>query len=138
MRGSCRILVGASGVRRPTGTARDRRDLDAALNLITRSPALRDQLEANTRQFRTGLAATGLTLKPGSHPIVPVMIGEAAVAQDFAARMLERGVYVVGFFHPVVPAGSARIRAQVSAAHRPEDLEFAIRAFADVKRELNL
>jgi glycine C-acetyltransferase len=66
------------------------------------------------------------------------MIGEAAVAQDFAARMLERGVYVVGFFHPVVPAGSASIRAQVSAVHRPEHLEFAIRAFADVKRELKL
>lgn len=110
----------------------------AALDLIARSSALRDQLEVNTRQFRAGLAGTGLTLKPGSHPIVPVMIGEAAVAQDFAARMLERGVYVVGFFHPVVPAGSARIRAQVSAAHRPEDLEFAIRAFADVKRELKL
>ena len=133
MRGSCRILVGALCVRRPTGTACDRRDLDAALDLNTRSPALRDQLETNTHQFRTGL-----TLKPGSHPIVPVMIGEAAVAQDFAARMLERGVYVVGFLHPVVPAGSARIRAQVSAAHRPEHLEFAIRAFADVKRELKL
>ncbi len=110
----------------------------AALDLIERSTSLRDRLEANTAFFRAGLAAAGLDLRPGTHPIVPVMLGDAALAQRFAARMLDHGVYVVGFFYPVVPAGAARIRTQVSAAHRREDLEFAIRAFADVKRELAL
>jgi glycine C-acetyltransferase len=108
----------------------------AALDLITRSTALRDRLEENTRFFRAGLAAAGLTLRPGAHPIVPVMLGDAALSQRFAARMLEQGVYVVGFFHPVVPPGAARIRAQVSAAHSRADLEAAIRAFAATKREL--
>ena len=88
--------------------------------------------------FRSALTAAGLTIKPGTHPIVPVMLGDAALSQKFAARMLEKGVYVVGFFYPVVPQGAARIRTQVSAAHCREDLEFAIRAFADVKRELAL
>jgi glycine C-acetyltransferase len=109
-----------------------------ALDLIARSTALRDKLEENTAFFRRGLTDAGLVIKPGTHPIVPVMLGDAAISQRFATRMLERGVYVVGFFHPVVPQGAARIRAQVSAAHSREDLEFAIRAFADVKRELAL
>jgi glycine C-acetyltransferase len=108
----------------------------AALELIGRSTALRDTLEANTRLFRAGLTDAGLTLRPGSHPIVPVMLGEAALAQRFAARMLEKGVYVIGFFYPVVPQGAARIRTQVSAAHSLADLEQAIRAFAETKREL--
>jgi glycine C-acetyltransferase len=107
-----------------------------ALELISRSTALRDKLEENTVFFRRGLAESGLEIKPGTHPIVPVMLGDAALSQRFAARMLAKGVYVVGFFFPVVPQGAARIRAQVSAAHSREDLEFAIRAFADVKREL--
>lgn len=110
----------------------------AALELIARSTQLRDRLAQNTVFFRRGLAETGLTIKPGAHPIVPVMLGEASLAQRFASRMLEKGVYVVGFFYPVVPQGTARIRAQVSAAHSREDLEFAIRAFAEVKRELAL
>ena len=110
----------------------------AALDLIMRSTALRDQLEANTKFFRAALESAGLTIKPGTHPIVPVMLGDAALSQKFAARMLEKGVYVIGFFYPVVPQGAARIRTQVSAAHRRDDLEFAIRAFADVKRELAL
>ncbi len=110
----------------------------ATLDLITRSTALRDQLETNTAFFRHGLAAAGLVIKPGTHPIVPVMLGDAALSQRFSARMLEKGVYVVGFFHPVVPQGAARIRTQVSAAHRRADLEFAIAAFADVKRELSV
>ena len=110
----------------------------ATLGLITRSTELRDRLEQNAAFFRRGLAAAGLTIKPGSHPIVPVMLGAAALAQEFAARMLEKGVYVVGFFAPVVPPGTARIRTQVSAAHTREDLEFALAAFADVKRELAL
>jgi glycine C-acetyltransferase len=110
----------------------------AALDLITHSTALRDRLEENTKFFRAGLAAAGLNLQPGSHPIVPVMLGDAALAQKFAAQMLARGVYVVGFFYPVVPPGAARIRTQVSAAHSREDLEFAIHAFAAVHRELSL
>lgn len=109
-----------------------------ALELIGRSTDLRDTLETNARFFRQGLAQAGLVIKPGTHPIVPVMLGDAAISQRFASQMLERGVYVVGFFYPVVPQGAARIRAQVSAAHSHEDLEFAIRAFADVKRKLAL
>ena len=108
----------------------------AALDLIEQSTALRDKLAENTVYFRQGLTRAGLAIKAGIHPIVPVMLGDASLAQQFAARMLEKGVYVVGFFHPVVPHGAARIRAQVSAAHSQEDLEFAIRAFADVKRDL--
>lgn len=110
----------------------------AALDLITRSTALRDKLADNTRFFRAGLAATGLTIRPGIHPIVPVMLGEAALSQQFAARMLDKGVYVTGFFYPVVPQGAARIRTQVSAGHSRDDLEFAIRAFAEVKQEFAL
>jgi len=107
-----------------------------ALDLIERSTELKDRLEANTRFFRAGLEAAGLTLRPGSHPIVPVMLGDATLAQRFAARMLEKGVYVVGFFHPVVPQGAARIRTQVSAAHTQADMEFAIAAFREVNEEL--
>ena len=109
-----------------------------AIEMITASTELRDRLEGNTRYFRAGLERTGLTIKPGTHPIVPVMLGDAALSQRFAARMLEKGVYVVGFFYPVVPEGTARIRTQVSAAHTKEDLDFAIRAFAEVKAELGV
>jgi len=108
----------------------------AAIDLVTRSPELRERLHANTRFFREGLAATGLSIRPGTHPIVPVMLGDAALAQRFAARMLEKGIYVIGFFHPVVPKGAARIRTQVSAAHSREDLETAISAFAETRKEL--
>ncbi len=110
----------------------------ACLDLLSRSTALRDKLEDNTRFFRAGLQEAGLTLQPGTHPIVPVMLGDAALSQRFAARMLEKGVYVVGFFYPVVPQGKARIRTQVSAAHSREDLAFAIEQFAAVKREFGL
>jgi glycine C-acetyltransferase len=108
------------------------------LELLARSTELRDRLEANTRFFREGLAAAGLAIKPGKHPIVPVMIGDAALAQRIAARVLELGVYVVGFSYPVVPPSTARIRTQVSAAHSHEDLAFAIDQFAAVKREFGL
>jgi len=108
----------------------------ACLDLISRSPALREKLHANTRFFREGLAEAGLSIKPGSHPIVPVMLGDAALAQRFAARMLEKGVYVVGFFFPVVAQGAARIRSQVSAAHSEENLRSAIKAFAETRKEL--
>ena len=86
--------------------------------------------------FRAALTERGLTIKPGTHPIVPIMIGDAAKSQKFAARMLEKGVYVIGFFYPVVPHGTARVRTQVSAAHSREDLEFAVNAFAETNEEL--
>ncbi len=108
------------------------------LDLITRSTALRDKLEASTAYFRAGLTRTGLTIRPGTHPIVPVMLGDAALSQQFAARMLEKGIYVIGFFYPVVPQGQARIRTQVSAAHSQADLDRAIEAFAAVKKELGV
>ncbi len=110
----------------------------AALDLLSRSTELRDRLEANTRFFRDGLTRAGLTIRPGTHPIVPVMIGDAALAQRISARLLEKGVYAIGFFYPVVPQGAARIRTQVSAAHTRDDLEFAVRAFTEVKAEFGL
>src|ERR1043166_514134 len=107
-----------------------------ALELLTASTELRDKLEGNTKYFRDALTERGLTIKPGVHPIVPIMIGDAAKSQKFAARMLEKGVYVIGFFYPVVPHGTARVRTQVSAAHSREDLELAVNAFAGVNEEL--
>ena len=106
------------------------------LELLTQTTELRDKLEENTKYFRAALTDRGLTIKPGTHPIVPIMIGEAAKSQKFAARMLEKGVYVIGFFYPVVPHGTARVRTQVSAAHSREDLEFAVNAFAETNDEL--
>src|SRR5437588_6991730 len=107
-----------------------------ALELLSASTELRDKLEENTKYFRAALTERGLTIKPGVHPIVPIMIGDAAKSQKFAARMLEKGVYVIGFFYPVVPHGTARIRTQVSAAHSREGLEFAVKAFAETNEEL--
>src|SRR3954462_13841997 len=107
-----------------------------ALQLLSESTELRDKLEANTDYFRSALVEQGLTIKPGTHPIVPIMLGDAALSQKFAARMLEKGVYVIGFFYPVVPHGTARVRTQVSAAHSREDLEFAVNAFAETNAEL--
>ncbi len=106
------------------------------LDLLTESTQLRDKLEENTKFFRAALTERGLTIKPGTHPIVPIMLGDAAKSQKFAARMLEKGVYVIGFFYPVVPHGTARVRTQVSAAHSREDLEFAVNAFAETNQEL--
>lgn len=108
-----------------------------ALEILTRSTQLRDKLEENTKYFRSALTERELTIKPGLHPIVPIMIGDAAKSQKFAARMLDKGVYVIGFFYPVVPHGTARIRTQVSAAHSRDDLEFAANAFAEVNEELS-
>ncbi len=107
-----------------------------ALELLSASTELRDKLEENTKYFRAALTERGLTIRAGVHPIVPIMIGDAAKSQKFAARMLEKGVYVIGFFYPVVPHGTARVRTQVSAAHSREDLEFAVNAFAEVNEEL--
>ena len=107
-----------------------------ALELLTKSTELRDKLEANTKYFREAVTKAGLTIKPGVHPIVPIMIGDAAKSQKFAARMLDKCVYVIGFFYPVVPHGTARVRVQVSAAHSRKDLEFAVKAFAETNEEL--
>jgi len=107
-----------------------------ALEILTASTELRDKLEENTKYFREAVTERGLTIKPGVHPIVPIMIGDAAKSQKFAARMLDKGVYVIGFFYPVVPHGTARVRTQVSAAHSREDLEFAVKAFAETNEEL--
>ena len=107
-----------------------------ALELLTSSTELRDKLEENTKYFRAALTERGLTIKPGTHPIVPIMLGDAALSQKFAARMLEKGVYVIGFFYPVVPHGTARVRTQVSAAHTREELEHAVNAFAETQKEL--
>ena len=106
------------------------------LELLMESTELRDKLEENTKFFRAALTEGGLTIKPGTHPIVPIMLGDAAKSQQFAARMLEKGVYVIGFFYPVVPHGTARVRTQVSAAHSRADLEFAVNAFAETNAEL--
>ena len=109
-----------------------------AIEIASRSTELRDRLEENTRTFRTGLAQKGLAIRSGNHPIVPVMIGDAALSQKVADRLLTLGVYVIGFFYPVVPQGTARIRTQVSAAHTNEDLEFAVKKFAEVREEFQL
>ena len=110
----------------------------AALKLLTESTELRDKLEANTLYYRAGLEAAGLTLQPGEHPIVPVMVGDAALSQKVSARLLELGVYAIGFFFPVVPRNQARIRTQVCAAHTTEDLDTAIAAFTKIKQEFGL
>ena len=99
---------------------------------------LRDRLEANTKIFRQGMAERGFQITPGVHPICPIMLGDAALAARMADAMLRRGVYVVGFSYPVVPQGKARIRVQISAAHTPEDLQFAMDAFQEVKEELGI
>ena len=106
----------------------------AALNLLKQSTKLRDTLEANTRYFRAAMTEAGFDIAPGEHPIVPVMLGDAALASKFADVMLEHGVYVIGFSFPVVPQGKARIRTQISAAHTRADLEKAVKAFVEVKR----
>jgi len=109
----------------------------AALCLLKQSTALRDTLEANTRFFRAAMTAAGFNIAPGEHPIVPVMLGDAALASKFADAMLERGVYVIGFSFPVVPQGKARIRTQISAAHTQADLERTVKVFVEVQTMLN-
>ncbi len=108
------------------------------LELLTASTALRDKVHENTAYFREKLGQLGFDVLPGTHPIVPVMLYDAKIAADFAARMLEKGVYVVGFSYPVVPQGKARIRTQVSAGHSREDLDFAVQCFKEVKEEMGL
>ena len=107
-----------------------------ALELLDASTDLLDRLRENTRYFRDRIGETGLTVLSGDHPITPIMLGDAALAQEMARRLLEKGLYVIGFSYPVVPQGQARIRTQVSAAHTREDLDFAVEKFTEVAREL--
>jgi glycine C-acetyltransferase len=108
-----------------------------AIELLSGSTELRDRLMANTASFRAAIAGAGLDVLPGEHPIVPVMLGDAALAGRMADAMLARGVYVIGFSYPVVPKGKARIRAQVSAAHTADDLAFAAKVFAEARSQVN-
>ncbi len=108
------------------------------IELLEASTDLRDKVHANARYFRAEMEKLGFDLLPGEHPIVPVMLYDPVVAQEFARRMLEKGVYVVGFCYPVVPKGRDRIRTQISAGHTKEDLDFAVRCFGEVKAEMGL
>jgi glycine C-acetyltransferase len=109
-----------------------------ALDLLETVPDALVRLRENTAWYRQALTDAGFTIKPGIHPIVPIMLGDARLAQEMSARMLEKGVYVVGFFYPVVPQGQARIRTQVSAAHTREDLAFAVKCFKEVRDQLSV
>lgn len=108
------------------------------LDMLEESTTLRDRVHDNTAYFRARMAEAGFSIPEGVHPIVPVMLYDARVAQQFASRMLEKGVYVIGFSYPVVPMGKARIRTQVSAGHTREDLDFAVKCFQEVKEEMGL
>ncbi len=108
------------------------------LDLLNSTTDLRDKLEENTKYFRKKIKEVGFEIKEGVHPIVPIMLGDAVLSQKMAARLLEKGIYVIGFFFPVVPKNTARIRVQISAAHIKEDLDFAIEKFSEVKKEMGL
>jgi glycine C-acetyltransferase len=107
-------------------------------NMLSETTSLRDKLERNTKYFRSEMTKAGFSIKPGEHPIVPIMLYEAPLAQQFADRLLEKGIYVIGFFFPVVAKGQARIRVQLSAAHEQHHLDKAIRAFTEVGKELGV
>jgi glycine C-acetyltransferase len=106
--------------------------------MLSETTALRDKLEQNTIYFRTQMTNAGFDIKQGEHPIVPIMLYEAPLAQQFAERLLEKGIYVIGFFYPVVAKGQARIRVQISAAHERAHLDKAIKAFTEVGKELKV
>ncbi len=108
------------------------------IDLLEESTELRDRVHANANYFRKEMEKLGFDLLPGEHPIVPIMLYDAKVAQEFANRMLEKGVYVTGFSYPVVPMGKARVRTQISAGHTKEDLDFAVKCFGEVKKEMGL
>ncbi|HKJ32705.1 MAG TPA: glycine C-acetyltransferase [Balneolales bacterium] len=110
----------------------------AALELLSESTALRDKLESNTKYFRQKMTEAGFDIIPGVHPIIPIMLYDAKLSQEMAEKMLERGIYVIGFYYPVVPKGKARIRVQLSAVHEKEHLDKAINAFTEVGKELNI
>ena len=109
-----------------------------AFEMLSATTERRDRLEENTEHFRTAMTEAGFAIRPGVHPIVPIMLGEARLAATMADAMLERGIYVIGFSYPVVPKGQARIRVQLSAAHTPEHIEQAVAAFTEVGRELGV
>jgi glycine C-acetyltransferase len=106
--------------------------------MLSETTSLRDKLEDNTRYFRAEITRAGFDIKPGTHPIVPIMLYDAVLAQNFASKLLEKGIYVIGFFYPVVAKGQARIRVQISAAHSKADLEKAVNAFSEVGKELGV
>jgi glycine C-acetyltransferase len=108
------------------------------IELLSETTALRDKLENSTKYFREKMTAAGFDIRPGVHPIVPIMLYDAPLAQKFAARLLDEGIYVIGFFYPVVAKGQARIRVQISAAHEKEHLDRAIVAFTKVGKELGV
>jgi glycine C-acetyltransferase len=110
----------------------------SVLNMLTETTTLRDKLEANTKYFRGKMTAAGFDIKPGDHPIVPIMLYDAVLAQTFASKLLDEGIYVIGFFFPVVPKGQARIRVQLSAAHETHHLDKAIAAFTKIGKELGV
>ena len=110
----------------------------AVLDMLTKTTELRDKLEFNTKYFRTKMTEAGFDIKPGEHPIVPIMLYDAVLAQNFASKLLEEGIYVIGFFFPVVPKGQARIRVQLSAAHEVHQLDKAIVAFSKIGKELGV
>ena len=110
----------------------------AVLNMLTETTELRDKLERNTKYFRKKMAEAGFDIKPGDHPIVPIMLYDAVLAQTMATKLLEEGIYVIGFFFPVVPKGQARIRVQISAAHEQQHLDKAISAFVKIEKELGV
>ena len=110
----------------------------AVLDMLTETTDLRDKLEYNTKYFRSKMTEAGFDIKPGDHPIVPIMLYDAVLAQNFAAKLLEEGIYVIGFFFPVVPKGQARIRVQLSAAHEQKHLDKAIAAFTKIGKELGV
>jgi glycine C-acetyltransferase len=110
----------------------------AVIDLLSESSDLRQKLEENTQYFRAKMTAAGFDIKAGEHPIVPIMFGEAKLAADIAAAMLEKGIYVIGFSFPVVPKGEARIRTQISAAHTREHLDRAIQAFTEVGQKFGV
>ena len=110
----------------------------AVIDMLSETTELRDKLESNTRYFREQMVAAGFDIKPGEHPIVPIMLYDAVLAQKFAEALLEKGIYVIGFFYPVVPKGEARIRVQISAAHEREHLDQAIKAFIEVGKSLQV
>lgn len=110
----------------------------AVLKMLSQTTDLRDKLESNTKYFREKMTAAGFDIKPGDHPIVPIMLYDAVLAQQFAAKLLEEGIYVIGFFFPVVPKGQARIRVQLSAAHDQRQLDMAIKAFTKIGKELGV
>jgi glycine C-acetyltransferase len=110
----------------------------AVFDMLTETTALRDKLERNTKYFRTKITEAGFDIKPGEHPIVPIMLYDAVVAQNFAARLLDEGIYVIGFFYPVVPKGQARIRVQLSAAHELHHIDKAVGAFTKIGKELDV